>query len=646
MEENKSYCIVPANVADGNNHMLFRIPLYQRLFAWSPFEVNQLMEDLYSHFEKPENDSKKYYLGMLTVVRQDGKLDLIDGQQRMTVLALLSIGFMRALENINENAAAAKWKQVLCDESGMPRLFFNGRSDDYAYLKALADGKKTSYVNQKMCDGLETISDFLTDKFKNDTKRLIKFANQVYAQMAYFITELPDHYVENPSSLNEYFEAMNSSGKALEQHEILKVSLLKDQPDSKKVTFTKLWNRISNFSMPLRPKVEGRKDPNQNIGVEKQINLYKEYIEACRNEDYDWLIDELCVSMENEAAQSIASIGIEKKEDNNDDRFDKEDAILSFAKFLLIVLAIHNGKDFIARQNTSKLLPTFKDNPPMDLDKFYHQLLQYRLILDMYVVRIENTAGGGIHTLIARNEGKEDFSAKANERVKQYQAMLDVSTELHIWLLPLLKFLATKEHTQSEILRHLIETDKKNGHQSCPGLAELVFSNRNRSRYWFWRLDYAIWEKQLLAKDDVDCFAEFGFGEKAVDKQAILEYEFRENRSIEHLHPQDESKQPEKWEFEEINRFGNLAMISSSFNSEQRNWLVDSKLENIKPQVDNKSLQSLKLYFMYLQAKKDGGWNQGENGSMQTHEKNIYKLLVESVQQYEDGQQLSEREEL
>ena len=72
MEENKSYCIVPADVANEEKHMLFRIPLYQRLFAWSPYEVNQLMEDLKNHFKKHEKDSKKYYLGMLTVVKQDG----------------------------------------------------------------------------------------------------------------------------------------------------------------------------------------------------------------------------------------------------------------------------------------------------------------------------------------------------------------------------------------------------------------------------------------------------------------------------------------------------------------------------------------------------------------------------------------------
>lgn len=634
MGENKSYSIVPANIASGG--MLFCIPLYQRLFAWSPSEVYQLMEDLENHFKKHEMDSKKYYLGMLTVVKQDGKLDLIDGQQRMTVLALLSIGFMRALEHI-EIDAASKWRKVLCDESGKPRIFFNGRSDDYSYLQTLAGIEDTTYVNQKMCDGLETISDFLKDKFR-DEQYLVKFANQVYSRMAYFITELPEHYVENPSSLNEYFEAMNSSGKALEQHEILKVALLKDQPDSRKISFTKLWNKVSNFSLPLRPKVEGRKDPSQNIGVERQIGLYKEYIDACRNGNFDWVMDELCDSSNSETAQTIANIAIEKKEDNNASQFDKEDAILSFAKFLLMMLAIHNEDDSIARQNPSKLLQIFKDNPPKNLERYYHQLLFYRLLLDMYVVRIENTSGGGIHTLIARNEETENLP-KANDRVRQYQAMLEVSTELHIWLLPLLKALAQRELSQSEILLHLIEIDKQNAHQSCPKLDELVFGNRNRSRYWFWRLDYAIWEKQLLAKENEDVFAEFGFGENGIDKQAILEYEFRENRSIEHLHPQDESKQPEKWDVEEINRFGNLAMISSSFNSEQRNWLVDSKLENIKPQVDNKSLQSLKLYFMYLQAKKDGGWKQGESGSMQTHERKIFKLLEESIRQYEDGQQ-------
>ena len=48
------------------------------------------MGDLHSHFEKPVK--KAYYLGMITVVPQGERLDLIDGQQRTTVLMLLAIG--------------------------------------------------------------------------------------------------------------------------------------------------------------------------------------------------------------------------------------------------------------------------------------------------------------------------------------------------------------------------------------------------------------------------------------------------------------------------------------------------------------------------------------------------------------------------
>lgn len=255
MANNNTYCVVPADVAK----VLFRIPLYQRLFAWSSGEVFQLMEDLKSHFDKHPDDKKKYYLGMLTVVNQKDRLDLIDGQQRMTALALLAIGFSKALTTLDEGLASS-WRNIVFDDKGNPRIYFNGRSEDRDYLKRLAQSseKQSSgeYVNGKMKEGLSTVQEFLKigngdgGNFK-DNKALIKFARQVFNGMAFFITELPEHYVNNPSSLNDYFEAMNSSGKSLEQHEILKVQLLRDQPDELKVAFTRLWNTVSDFSKPV-----------------------------------------------------------------------------------------------------------------------------------------------------------------------------------------------------------------------------------------------------------------------------------------------------------------------------------------------------------------------------------------------------------
>ena len=87
------------------------------------------------------------------------------------------------------------------------------------------------------------------------------------------------------------------------------------------------------------------------------------------------------------------------------------------------------------------------------------------------------------------------------------------------------------------------------------------------------------------------------------DRKAVDEYVFRTNRSIEHLHPQNESYN-ELWE-NGVNGFGNLAMISQSFNSQQSNDNVRVKFARIHEQIDNKSLQSIKMLMMYRKADKD-----------------------------------------
>jgi len=72
------------------NNLKFRIPLYQRPYAWEEKQVKQLLKDLYES-RKKEN-SELYYVGILSVAKtfEDEMLfDLIDGQQRFTTLMLI-----------------------------------------------------------------------------------------------------------------------------------------------------------------------------------------------------------------------------------------------------------------------------------------------------------------------------------------------------------------------------------------------------------------------------------------------------------------------------------------------------------------------------------------------------------------------------
>ena len=116
----------------------FCIPLYQRLFAWTPKEVRKLLTDLKEHFdsERFQKEHNAYYLGMLTViVREGGDIDLIDGQQRFTVMILMAIAFKHIPE----------WNSFL--EEGK-RLKLVARSEDENYLMSLSnDDNLTDHLN-------------------------------------------------------------------------------------------------------------------------------------------------------------------------------------------------------------------------------------------------------------------------------------------------------------------------------------------------------------------------------------------------------------------------------------------------------------------------------------------------------------------
>lgn len=77
----------------------FLIPDYQRPYAWTETECQTLWDDLFE-FAIPNqnadsfNQNDEYYLGpIVTFTNDDGKLEIIDGQQRLTTLMLLLRAF-------------------------------------------------------------------------------------------------------------------------------------------------------------------------------------------------------------------------------------------------------------------------------------------------------------------------------------------------------------------------------------------------------------------------------------------------------------------------------------------------------------------------------------------------------------------------
>lgn len=90
----------------------FLIPDYQRPYAWEEPECQTLWDDIFV-FAFPENDYTKfdsdndeYFLGPIVTFKNDeGKLEIIDGQQRLTTLMLLLRAFYSKFGNMKDQYA-------------------------------------------------------------------------------------------------------------------------------------------------------------------------------------------------------------------------------------------------------------------------------------------------------------------------------------------------------------------------------------------------------------------------------------------------------------------------------------------------------------------------------------------------------------
>lgn len=102
------------------------------------------------------------------------------------------------------------------------------------------------------------------------------------------------------------------------------------------------------------------------------------------------------------------------------------------------------------------------------------------------------------------------------------------------------------------------------------------------------------------------------------------------------MHPQDDSnfKQDEQWDKDEKDRFGNLCLISSSFNSTQSNDSLGVKIARVEEQIKKRELESIKLYVMYkAYLANNSNWSKT---IMEEHEKKMYQLLTNSFASVND----------
>lgn len=596
--------LTPSEIVNGKH--FYTIPIYQRLFEWATDNVITLLDDLRGKFIS-SNGQDDYFIGMLTSTDNN---ELIDGQQRFTVMMLMGCVFQKYHNG---------WKEFLKANDKI-RLFFTSRPLDNEYMRGLIEQMASAdlnITNDKMKDAIKCIQEYM-EKNVDEAK---EFVTYVFNHLCFFITTLPKGY--SPRDLNRYFERMNTTGRNLEQHEILKVKLLSNlAQDVDK--YISLWNKLSDVDTLL---------------IKKRENESEEQLRQRKNQAFQKKIDEILVSdiinglgvSKDEKKETIGSVKASNERPKREQEINKDSrCALTFPYLLLHALYCFlegdiedSIEDFFKPSN---LLDTFARYLPYDADanennikSFLNILYKGRLALDICFIR-PTEFGYMLDMGVSEDtNGLKDLM--------MYQSLLYVSSSNYTnyrwfgWLIDAIKMAENKIPDVLELFRDMKSRDEEL--RKLPKLEDLSYGND--IRYWFWKLDFYIWRhRKDLFKDSAGALA------------VAENYVFRRNRSIEHIAPQTpETDSTMVWEGTDEDRalrdsFGNLVMISQGLNSALRNSSYEIKKAHAQSYYNSAksgSIESLKLLLVHQEYPTK--WDKED---IKEHGEEMYKLLRESFE--------------
>ncbi len=226
----------------------FRVPNYQRPYAWGTDQAAELLDDLSGALDR--NEDEPYFLGSLVLVKQANQhsSEIIDGQQRLTTLTIL-FSVLAALEENAETAALFRQHIVepgntLQGLEAKPRLEL--RPKDATFFRKFIQSP----------GGLDQLLDLATNQLVNDSQRALQ-ANarllherlsawtalrrlalgQLLVQRTYLVVvSTPDL-----ASAHRIFSVMNARGLDLSPADVFKSDVIGGIPDHLREDYARKW---------------------------------------------------------------------------------------------------------------------------------------------------------------------------------------------------------------------------------------------------------------------------------------------------------------------------------------------------------------------------------------------------------------------
>lgn len=577
------------NIKQLLNEDAYIIPIYQRNFAWGYDEIESLLQGMYQAFLR---GSEHYYLGSIVVAqRANGTLEVIDGQQRLTAFTLLA-HFLH-----NRFSGSLNMPKT-------PNIAFEHRENFTQYFS------QPEHLPEHFQAANKAFESLWLKQYNQD------FVEFIAQKVLVIRTQVPDK-----TDLNHYFEIMNTRGKQLEKHEILKARLLSRLADlqaaaHKRQAFSAIWdacadmNRYMVLSVPMaqRKKIFG--DTYQHL-PSNSLAIYQVFEQEKINDDVAFSIEDLL----NES-KCIGTT--QKSETEKSDRFLP---VIDFPNFLMHVARIYfeRCEDDLAcaksiALDAQSLLETFdvQQWTETQIDDFMLILCQCRYVFDRYIIKTDTHKEQEQHwtlfTVLPQESKSSSYQynntfKNENDDVIMLLSMFHVSHPARLyknWLYAVLRWLQQREQFSSGEYRAFLAqlSDRYYfGHygdnidffelitqedfvpQAQTMRPEILTAGMQIPNFIFNRLDYLLWKNPNYAEEKKD-------------------FRFAFRHSVEHFYPQNPSEH-EKLPDEVLHCLGNLCLVSSSINSKFTNNMPAAKLANFERVLPQ---QSIKLKLMMKHA--------------------------------------------
>lgn len=618
----------------------YKIPIYQRNYAWEREEIFALIKDIH---DSMVIDKPVYYIGTLVTFKRDENVfEVIDGQQRLTTIYIILTAMGEKLANRLAYSSRKTSTQTI---TAMSKFEKNKEVKDSDFGEEYDLGIKNGYNFAK-----EALKDVNMDKFKE------YFLNHVHII----------HYrVPKDVDLNHYFEVMNSRGEQLEKHEIVKAKLsaLLEKEDMKK--FCQIWEACSDMSFYIQQKL-----PNMYIQKElpNKKNVFGTDMSNFIPQSFEELYIESNHTDDKMTTKSIAELlnaPVKKEIAKGDcDSNDSFQPIIDFPNLLLIVLKITRmqEKDFNPSDFTlddKELINEFDKVKftPEFVKQFAYNLLLAKYYLDNYMVHHINGEDKAIENpwklQYYCKKGKSAYMADLIDKDKSKQrelvhllSMFEVAftakqRKNYLFYCLLHLFQDWNEDNYLKFVRNLAdkyffdvyldanklnernqpkpnsfdETIIRNGKQSVelenvdrPFDDVYPKGSSNIPLFVFNYTDYRLWKKYAEelrgnrakkgSKARIEFFTALGCSDFGLDTFDNF-YFSRTRKSLEHYYPQAKAGEDKPITSEEINCFGNFAMIGSDANSSGSNWNpIDKKNRYLDSKSNQVSVASLKFRIM------------------------------------------------